>query len=157
MQTCIVHGVYLGGRHCCGRSSERRLGHESSSCVLSCPPQRSVCRKRPLPRATLHLFNPPAVSLSLGIKRFRQAELLLYLPIWLPMTPPTAAPPTVPPALPPVNAEPAIAPTPAPIAVFFSRRVIPLQAPKPSSMDTATAATENFRIVFTRDPFSNFN
>ncbi len=57
----------------------------------------------------------------------------LSLPIWLPITLPTAAPPTAPIPLPPVST----APTAAPIAVFLSRRDMPLQLLK---LNTTTAA-----------------
>src|SRR4051812_27783462 len=50
------------------------------------------------------------------------------------MTPPTTAPPTVAAALPPVRAEPATAPIPAPMAVFWSVALILAQAPSAAVM-----------------------
>src|SRR5450830_440201 len=72
----------------------------------------------------------------------KRADQRFGLLTWLPTTPPTAAPPTVPSAEPPDRAEPATAPTPAPMAVLRSCVDMPEQAVRPR-----TAAARVRRMV----------
>lgn len=55
--------------------SDGRNPKDGSSLAVSRREARAM--RRPPPWTTLHLFNPPAVSLSLGVNLFRQAEPLL--------------------------------------------------------------------------------
>jgi len=78
----------------------------------------------------------------------------LSLPTWFPITPPTAAPPTVPIKPPPVSTAPAAAPTPAPIAVLFSRAVMLLQALKLSISIVDVNIVNDFEFKFMVIPLS---
>jgi hypothetical protein len=79
-----------------------------------------------------HVIHVPAFSVVFAAQAAitNSGSSISYLRISWPITPPTAAPPTVPRALPFVNAAPPTAPMPAPIAVFLSWVVMPLQAPR---------------------------